>query len=273
MNVSLSSDLLDFVRKKVESGDLPSEEAVLQEAVRRFQQNDQPGPGFDQKAIAEDLIDYEAIHVAPARSRARTCPRLRRSAGCSRRSPARWPRLSSKRERPVLDAALLPRYEPLVKHYHTEPVHPRSMRFWARSGPLFGLAIDADRGSFRLREEGPDRRDSRYRLRPASPAVLRECQGPHITPVRILNAHFQSPVTSSQGTGRRGRSTDLFAAKAHALQGWEEAAPSDVKINKYSCNTGPFPVRSQLLEPALVRKDDRVGGNRPSVKSRPTRER
>src|SRR5208337_191620 len=64
-----------------------------------------------------------------------------------------------------------------------------------------------------------------------------------------------------------------FATEAHALQGWEEAAPSDVKINKYSCNTGPFPVRSQLLEPALVRKDDRVGGNRPSVKSRPTRER
>ena len=62
MNVSLSSDLLDFVRKKVESGDFPSEEAVLQEAVRRFQQNDQSGPGSDEKAMAEDLIDYEAIN-------------------------------------------------------------------------------------------------------------------------------------------------------------------------------------------------------------------
>src|SRR5208337_1718464 len=61
MNMSLSSDLLDFVRKKVESGDFPSEEAVLQEAVRRFQQDDQPGPGSDEKAMAEDLIDYEAI--------------------------------------------------------------------------------------------------------------------------------------------------------------------------------------------------------------------
>ena len=36
MNVSLSNDLRNFVRKKVESGDFPSEEAVLQEAVCRF---------------------------------------------------------------------------------------------------------------------------------------------------------------------------------------------------------------------------------------------
>ena len=61
MNVSLSNDLRDFVRKKVKSGDFPSEEAVLQEAVRRFQQDDQLGPGSDEKAMAEDLIDYEAI--------------------------------------------------------------------------------------------------------------------------------------------------------------------------------------------------------------------
>ena len=35
MNVSLTNDLHDFVRQKVESGEFPSEEAVLQEAVRR----------------------------------------------------------------------------------------------------------------------------------------------------------------------------------------------------------------------------------------------
>jgi len=29
--------------------------------VRRFQQEDQPGPGSEEKARAEDLIDYEAI--------------------------------------------------------------------------------------------------------------------------------------------------------------------------------------------------------------------
>ena|SRR5208337_1012807 len=62
MNVSLSNDLRDFVRKKVKSGDFPSEEAVLQEAVRRFQQDDKPGPGCDEMAMAEDLIDYEAIN-------------------------------------------------------------------------------------------------------------------------------------------------------------------------------------------------------------------
>lgn len=33
----------------------------MQEAVRRFQQGDQPGPSSDEKAMAEDLIDYEAI--------------------------------------------------------------------------------------------------------------------------------------------------------------------------------------------------------------------
>ena len=99
--MSLSSDLLDFVRKKVESGDLPSEEAVLQEAVRRFQQNDQPGPGSDEKAMAEDLIDYEAINCWIVSWRARTCPRLRRSVGFSPRFPARWLRLLSKRGRPV----------------------------------------------------------------------------------------------------------------------------------------------------------------------------
>jgi len=54
MNVSLSSDLRDFVRKKVKSGDFPSEEAVLQDSVRRFQQDDQLGPGSDEKAMAGD---------------------------------------------------------------------------------------------------------------------------------------------------------------------------------------------------------------------------
>ena len=29
--------------------------------MRRFQQEDQPGPGSEEKARAEDLIDYEAI--------------------------------------------------------------------------------------------------------------------------------------------------------------------------------------------------------------------
>jgi putative addiction module CopG family antidote len=61
MNVSLSNDLRDFVRQKVESGDFPSEEAVLREAVRRFRREDQQGLGSDENPMQEDLIDYEAI--------------------------------------------------------------------------------------------------------------------------------------------------------------------------------------------------------------------
>ena len=63
MNVSLTNDLRDFVRKKVSSGEFPSEESVLQEAVRRFRQEDRDGgrAGDNEKATLEDLIDWEAI--------------------------------------------------------------------------------------------------------------------------------------------------------------------------------------------------------------------
>jgi putative addiction module CopG family antidote len=63
MNVSLTDELKDFVQKKVESGDFPSEEAVLQEAVRRFHQEDQNGghAGNAEGATLDDLTDWEAI--------------------------------------------------------------------------------------------------------------------------------------------------------------------------------------------------------------------
>jgi Arc/MetJ-type ribon-helix-helix transcriptional regulator len=63
MNVSLTNDLHNFVRQKVESGEFPSEEAVLQEAVRRFRQADQNGDHGDtpEKATLPELIDWEAI--------------------------------------------------------------------------------------------------------------------------------------------------------------------------------------------------------------------
>ena len=63
MNVSLTNDLRNFVRQKVENGEFPSEEAVLQEAVRRFRQQDQDGGPLDdaEKATLEDLIDYQFI--------------------------------------------------------------------------------------------------------------------------------------------------------------------------------------------------------------------
>jgi putative addiction module CopG family antidote len=52
MNVSLTDELKDFVHKKVLSGAFPSEEAVLQEAVRRLRAQD---------ATSDELIDWEAI--------------------------------------------------------------------------------------------------------------------------------------------------------------------------------------------------------------------
>jgi Arc/MetJ-type ribon-helix-helix transcriptional regulator len=62
MNISLTAEMKDFVEKKVACGAFPSEEAVLQEAVRRFRQQDQAGGRADNvKAMEEDLIDYEAI--------------------------------------------------------------------------------------------------------------------------------------------------------------------------------------------------------------------
>ena len=63
MNIPLTDEMKSFVQKKVESGAFPSEEAVLQEAVRRFRQEDQAQGHADigGKAAEEDLIDYEAI--------------------------------------------------------------------------------------------------------------------------------------------------------------------------------------------------------------------
>jgi putative addiction module CopG family antidote len=63
MNVSLTNDLRNFVRQKVENGEFSSEEAVLQEAVRRFRQQEQNVGAADdtKKATLEDLIDYEFI--------------------------------------------------------------------------------------------------------------------------------------------------------------------------------------------------------------------
>jgi putative addiction module CopG family antidote len=53
MNVSLNNDLKDFVRKKVRSGEFPSEEAVVEEALKRLQ--DQEAPALD------GLIDHEFV--------------------------------------------------------------------------------------------------------------------------------------------------------------------------------------------------------------------
>jgi putative addiction module CopG family antidote len=53
MNVSLTNDLKNFVRKKVQSGVFPSEGAVVEAALRRLQ--DQEAPALD------NLIDHEFV--------------------------------------------------------------------------------------------------------------------------------------------------------------------------------------------------------------------
>jgi putative addiction module CopG family antidote len=64
MNILLTDELKDFVKQKVASGAFSSEEAVLQEAVRRFRQEEQAGCRSDADGKItkpDDLIDYEAI--------------------------------------------------------------------------------------------------------------------------------------------------------------------------------------------------------------------
>lgn len=61
MNIPLTEDLKDFVRRKVESGQFPSEDAVLQEALRRFRREDRESETAEEKPSLGDLIDHEAI--------------------------------------------------------------------------------------------------------------------------------------------------------------------------------------------------------------------
>ena len=86
MNVSLTKDLRNFVRQKVESGEFPSEEAVLQEAVRRFRHHDQNGgrAGDTEKAVPRTSSITSSSPLSPERRTTpspwkRSCKRLPRS--------------------------------------------------------------------------------------------------------------------------------------------------------------------------------------------------
>jgi Arc/MetJ-type ribon-helix-helix transcriptional regulator len=89
MNVSLSNELYDFVRKKVESGQFPSEEAVLEEAVRRFRQEDQDGRAANDTEISkpEDLIDSEAIAYCAREVEGKTVPSIEEVRGMLAKIP------------------------------------------------------------------------------------------------------------------------------------------------------------------------------------------
>ncbi len=89
MNISLTNDLHNFVRQKVDSGEFPSEEAVLQEAVRRFRQADQDGDHADtpEKATLPELIDWEAIESCAREVEGKNIPSHRRGPPDARQDP------------------------------------------------------------------------------------------------------------------------------------------------------------------------------------------
>ncbi len=106
MNVSLSNNLRNFVREIVESGDFPSEEAVLREAVRRCRQEDQPGPGCEEKAMAEDLIDYEAVRYCARELEGKDVPSIEEVRLFLAKVPGSMAQAVIEEREPFLDAAL-----------------------------------------------------------------------------------------------------------------------------------------------------------------------
>jgi putative addiction module CopG family antidote len=59
MNVSLTEEMKDFVQKKVENGQYPSKEAVIEAALKRLR--DQEDEGRRNVPTLDDLIDREFV--------------------------------------------------------------------------------------------------------------------------------------------------------------------------------------------------------------------
>ena len=59
MNVSLTDELKDFVQKEIETGQYPSEEAVIEAALKRFR--DQEYEKGKTVPTLDDLIDHEFV--------------------------------------------------------------------------------------------------------------------------------------------------------------------------------------------------------------------
>jgi putative addiction module CopG family antidote len=53
MNISITNDLKKFVREKVQSGEFPSEDAVVEAALRKLREQETPA--------LEGLIDHEFV--------------------------------------------------------------------------------------------------------------------------------------------------------------------------------------------------------------------
>ena len=59
MNVALTDEMRDFVQKKVENGQYPSEEAVIEAALQRLR--DQEDPKANPAPTLDELIDHDFV--------------------------------------------------------------------------------------------------------------------------------------------------------------------------------------------------------------------
>jgi len=196
MNVFLTNDLRDFVRQKVTSGEFPSEEAVLQEAVRRFCQEDQNGCRADdaEKATLEDLIEYEAIESCARQVEGKDVPSIEEVRRMLSKIPGSMVQaVIEERE----DRFQMPGYffdtSALVKHYHTELGSPKVDLILGESGSDYSiarltLAEVASVFAKKVRTGEITEADfDRLRLR-----FHADVRNRRVSPVRILNAHFES---------------------------------------------------------------------------------
>jgi putative addiction module CopG family antidote len=66
MNVSLTDELKEFVRRKIENGQFRSEEAVIEAALKRLR--DLEGDGRKSRPTLDDFIDHEFVEYCARES-------------------------------------------------------------------------------------------------------------------------------------------------------------------------------------------------------------
>ena len=85
MNVLLTDELKDFVRKKMRDGQFPTEEAVIEEALKRFRDQDE---GRRSVPKLDDFVDHEFVEYCTGKP-TRALPSMR-SSRRPPRSKAPW---------------------------------------------------------------------------------------------------------------------------------------------------------------------------------------
>ena len=94
MNVALTADLERLLRKKVEDGQFPDEEAVVQEALRSFLVKDEPRPSTVRPPWGRPLTNgFQApsSRMTSILVRSRSPRDLPEAASFARLNPVRWP--------------------------------------------------------------------------------------------------------------------------------------------------------------------------------------